>query len=129
MTVSNFELALLKIPVTSIKHAAAFYGDVLGMHEEFVMEEYGWAQFKAGELPLALYKPGMGGGDATPGGSTGFHLTLLGEAFDSLAKKLSDSGALVDDQVHTGDDNSTFLEARDPDGNTLKVMRMGPAAS
>jgi catechol 2,3-dioxygenase-like lactoylglutathione lyase family enzyme len=123
MSRPTFELALLKIPVSNIMKATAFYRDVLGMDEQFAVEEYGWAQLLAGALPVALYKPGMGGGDGTPGATVGFHLALSGSDFDKLAKGLGVAGALVDDQVYTGDDGTTFLEARDPDANKLKITR------
>src|SRR5258708_21837332 len=58
--VGSYRLALIKIPVSDIQRSAAFYRQTLGFEQEFVAAEYGWAQFKAGELPLALYKPGMG---------------------------------------------------------------------
>lgn len=120
-----FGLGLLKVPVLSVETASTWYVDVLGCALVFVVGEYGWAQLQAGDLPLALYQPGLGGGDGTPGGSTGFHLTLDGPAFDALAARLDAAGDLVDGKVHTADDGGTFLEARDPDGNTVKVARVG----
>lgn len=119
----GFQLALLKIPVTEIDRSVAFYRDALDFEEQFVSSEYGWAQLLAGDLPLALYKPGMGGGDGTVGGSLDFHLAMHHERFDGLAKRLQEQGHLVEDTVHQGDDGSTFVDVYDPDGNTLKIMR------
>src|SRR5438309_2062075 len=82
MTNSPYQLRLLKIPVTDVRRSANFYRDALGFHEEFVVEQYGWAQLKAGEIPIALYQPGKGGGDGHIGGSTGFHLALPPQRFD-----------------------------------------------
>ncbi len=118
-----YRLSLLKIPVSDVGRASAFYRDVLGLSVEFVAEEYGWAQLAAGEFSLALYVPGQGGGEGRPGGSAGFHLALPDSQFDALAERLRSYGALVDDMVHQGADGTTFVEARDSDGNTLKVMR------
>lgn len=123
MSEKKYGLALLKIPVTEIKRSAEFYRDALGLQEQFVSDEYGWAQFQAGDLSLALYKPGMGGGDGKVGCSVGFHLSLPEEPFDSLATSLQERGVLVEDMIHKGDDGTTFVEVRDPDGNTLKIMR------
>jgi catechol 2,3-dioxygenase-like lactoylglutathione lyase family enzyme len=119
----RYQLSLLKIPVTDIQRSAAFYHDTLGFEQQFVAPQYGWAQLKAGELPLARYKPGMGGGDGHVGGSTGFHLSLPAERFDTLAAALLVQGVLVENRVHHGDDGSVFIDVRDPDGNTLKIGR------
>jgi catechol 2,3-dioxygenase-like lactoylglutathione lyase family enzyme len=119
----GYSVALLKIPVSNIKRSAAFYHDTFGFEQESIYPEYGWAQLKAGELPLALYKPGMGGGDGHIGGSTGFHLSLPADRFDTLAAALLVQGVLVENRVHHGDDGTVYLEVRDPDGNTLKINR------
>ena len=119
-----YDLALLKIPVQDIEACATFYRDTLGMEQTFLAAEYGWAQFLAGGHSLALYQPGMGGGNGAPGASTGFHLALPPDAFDSVAERLAAAGALEGDQVHQGNDGTTFVEARDPDGNLLKIMRL-----
>lgn len=120
---AGYELSLLKIPVSDIQRSAAFYHDTLGFEQQSVYPQYGWAQLKAGELPLALYKPGMGGGDGHIGGSTGFHLLLPADRFDTLAAALLVQGVLTENRVHHGDDGTIFLEVRDPDGNTMKINR------
>ena len=121
---TTYRLGLLKVPVSDVEASAAFYADVLGFELQFAVAEYGWAQLSSGDLPLALYEPGKGGGDGAIGGSIDFHLDLAPEPFDRLAETLADAGALHGDQVHTSDEGGTFLEARDPDGNTLKVTRV-----
>ena len=121
-----YQLSLLKIPVTDIAKSAEFYRDVLKFKSEFVAEKYGWAQFSAGDLSLALYKPGMGGGDGKPGGSTGFHLALPPDQFDGLAADLLKLGVLVDNRIQHGDDGTTYVQVRDPDGNVLNVGRATP---
>lgn len=123
MSIPKFTLRLLKIPVSNITRSVEFYRDMLGCHEEFIVEEYGWAQLIIGDLPLALYQPGMGGGNAEPGGSTGFHLSLAASAFDPLATSLQDAGVLVENMVHQGNDGSVFIDVQDPDVNILKIMR------
>ena len=126
MSNATFQLALLKIPVSQIERSSKFYQDTLGVTVQFAAEEYGWAQLLAGELPLALYKPGMGGGDGKIGGSLDFHLALAAERFDQLANSLIPRGVIVDNTIHRGDDGTTFIDLRDPDGNTLKIMRADP---
>ncbi len=123
MSEPQFELSLLKIPVSDPQRSAEFYRDTLGMRPGFVAEEYGWVQLQAGDLPLALYKPGMGGGEGQPGGGAGFHLSLAPQGFDSLADDLLERDVLVDAQVHRGDDGTTFMDVRDLDGNILKISR------
>ena len=66
----------------------------------------------------------MGGGDGHIGGSVGFHLSLPAERFDTLAAALTVEGVLVDNRVQHGDDGATFIEVRDPDGNTLSIQQM-----
>jgi catechol 2,3-dioxygenase-like lactoylglutathione lyase family enzyme len=117
------ELALLKVRVSDVTRSADFYRDALGFELLFVAEECGWGQLQAGELPLALYKPGMGGGDGKIGGSVGFHVSPGLEWFDVLAADLLQRGAIADNRAHRGDDGTTFIEVRDPDGNNLKIMR------
>jgi predicted enzyme related to lactoylglutathione lyase len=123
MTDPAYKLGLLKIPVSDIARSAAFYRDALKLKEEFVAPQYGWAQFSAGELPLALYKPGMGGGDGQIGGSTGFHLSLPGEQFDGLAEDLIKRGVIVDGRIQRGDDGTIYVQVKDPDGNVLNIGR------
>ena len=65
----------------------------------------------------------MGGGDGQLGGSVDFHLSLPDTTFQSLAASLLDKGHLVEDRVHKGNDGSTFMDVRDPDGNVIKIMK------
>lgn len=123
MADTPYQLVLLKIPVTAIPPAVAFYRDVLGFALEFVAEEYGWAQMTAGPLAVGLYVPGEGGGDRPVGGSVDFHLALPPDAFDALAAKLAERGRLIGDKTQDGDDGTRFAEAVDPDGNTIKLFR------
>jgi len=119
-----YGLSLLKIPVTEINRSVAFFRDFLGLKEEFVADEYGWAQLSAGNLSLALYVPGKGGGEGTVGGSVGFHLTLAAPEFDALSSDLLARGVLGEGRVHQGNDGTTFIDVVDPDGNVLKILRI-----
>ena len=115
---------MLKVPVSQLTRSCAFYREALGFIEEFAAEEYGWAQLRAGELTLALYKPGMGGGSGHVGGSVDFHLSLPAEAFDRLAVELlKRDGVVAGNQIARGDDGTVFLEVRDPDANVLHIGR------
>lgn len=118
-----YALSLLKVPVSDIARSVAFYRDAMGFTEGFVAPEYGWAQLNAGTLSLALFVPGMGGGDAKVGGSAWFHLSLPGSEFDALAERLGTRDALVEGRIHQGNDGAVFVDVLDPDGNVLKVMR------
>jgi catechol 2,3-dioxygenase-like lactoylglutathione lyase family enzyme len=123
MSDTDYQLSVLKIPVSDINKSADFYRDTLKFKLEYVAEKYHWAQLSAGELPLALYEPGKGGGDAKIGGSTGFHLALVPQQFDALASDLLKRGVLVENQVQHSASGSTFVQVRDPDGNILNVSR------
>jgi catechol 2,3-dioxygenase-like lactoylglutathione lyase family enzyme len=126
MTESNYpyQLSLLKIPVTDIARSSEFYRDLLKFKLEFAAEQYGWAQLSAGDLALGLYKPDMGGGDGKVGGSRDFHLALAPESFDALAADLLERKLLVENKVHRGDDGTTFIQLRDPDGNVVHISRI-----
>jgi catechol 2,3-dioxygenase-like lactoylglutathione lyase family enzyme len=123
MNSQKYKLGLLKIPVTDIERSAQFYKQSLGFKLTFQAPEYGWAQFQAGELELALYIPGKGGGERIIGGNVDFHLVLDGDDFDQLAPALKGASFLVEDMIHTGNDGSTFIDIRDPDENIIKVFR------
>lgn len=51
MRSSNYQLSLLKIPVSQLQVRADFYRERLGFDEQFVVEEYGRAQYEVGGLP------------------------------------------------------------------------------
>ncbi|MEO0911604.1 MAG: VOC family protein [Pseudomonadota bacterium] len=116
-----FALALLKIPVSGLGPALAFYEGALGLPAEFVAEEYGWAQLAGAGLPLALYVPGKGGGNRRPGGSLDFHLAHPSPAalLTQIEAAAPDAGAAL----HSNADGSQSLECRDPDGNEIKIMK------
>lgn len=56
----DYKLALLKVPVSNINNFANFYEKALGFEPEFVAEEYGWAQFKAGGTLHSPLRSGHG---------------------------------------------------------------------
>lgn len=116
-------VGLVKIPVTDLAKAAAFYRESLGLKEEFAVVEYGWAQYETGAVPLCLYVPGKGGGNGVPGHCDSVHLVVENAAafHDEVAKRCkSPVGAVM-----KSDDGGVFFEIRDPDGNTIKVMQRG----
>jgi predicted enzyme related to lactoylglutathione lyase len=95
MTDLDLTLNLLKIPVIDFKRACAFYRDILGLEEDFAVEEYGWAQYQLGDVPLCLYVVGMGGGDGKPGNELNFHLAVddAPKALAALKSKTPTSSA------------------------------------
>jgi len=115
------KVGLVKIPVTDLAKASAFYREALGLKEEFAAVEYGWAQYGTGAVPLCLYVPGKGGGSGVPGHCDSVHLAVADAAafHDEVAKRCkSPVGAVM-----KSDDGGVFFEIRDPDGNTIKVMQ------
>jgi len=123
MNTPMYEIKMLKVPVSDIDVSSHFYSEHLGFEIQFVAAEYGWAQLTAAGVSLALYKPGMGGGNGQIGGSVGFHLSLPDAAFQSLATSLLEKGHLVEDMIHTGNDGSAFIDIFGPDRNIIKVMK------
>jgi hypothetical protein len=119
----KYEIGLLKIPVKDISLSVPFYEEHLHFKKEFVAEKYGWAQFSVGDLSIALYVPGKGGGTSQTGRSLDFHLTLPKDGFSDLASKLLESGHLSEDMIHTGNDDTKFIDVVDPDRNLLKIMQ------
>src|SRR4051812_39447405 len=113
------KLSLLKIPVQNVDRSVPFYEKGLGLQLEFAMAEYGWAQFMVGEIPFALYVPGMGGGNRQPGGSVDFHLQV--EDIKALEARLKDFDPSLETGIFTNDDGSETLEFKDPDGNEWKI--------
>ena len=123
MNADSYKIQMLKVPVSDVEASAQFYSEHMGFEVQFVVAEYGWAQLAAGQLSLALYKPGLGGGNGQIGGSLDFHLSLPEPAFESLAARSLEKGILVENMVHTGNDGTTFVDILDPDENIVKVMK------
>jgi len=121
MSSTTPSIALIKIPVTEFLRAATWYREVLGLPEQFAVEEYGWAQYDTGGVPLCLYQVGKGGGDGTPGGDTGIHLAV--DDARACHETLAGHGADLPGDLEAGDDGSVFFVVRDPDGNLIKVMQ------
>ena len=114
------QVGLVTIPVSDFEAACTFYRDVLGLHEDFAIEEYAWAQYATGTIPLCLYVPGRGGGQASPGGDTGIQLRIedAAAAYELLAPH-------CDGELRRGDDGSINFVLRDPDGNRIQVLQLG----
>jgi predicted enzyme related to lactoylglutathione lyase len=119
-TNNTIALHMVKIPVSDVSTAVGFYRDVIGLSEDFVVTEYGWAQLSAGDFPIALYESGKGGGKGVVGGCDSLHFRL--NDLSAITQRLTDAGFSESDILHQGNDGSTFLEINDPDGNTIKVM-------
>lgn len=119
MTV-KLNVQMVKIPVSDIARAVPFYRDVLGLSEDFVMADYGWAQLRAGNLPIALYVPSMGGGNGAVGQTDFVH--FITSHVEEFREQLHNANIDPDKHLHTGDDNSQYFELSDPDGNTFKIM-------
>lgn len=114
-------IKMVKIPVKDVEVSAKFYTDVLGLEEEFVVAEYGWAQLHAGNLPVALYEEGKGGGTAKAGSTD--HLQFAVSDFDTLKTNLSKHNIDPDQHFHSGADGTQFYLFDDPDGNKIQVMQ------
>ena len=116
----NPRVALVKVPVADFAAATAFYRETLGLAEDFAVEEYGWAQYRLGDVPLCLYRPGMGGGNGVPGGDTGIHLAVDDAAV--AFERLRERGAEFACELTVSDEGASMFEVKDPDGNTIKIV-------
>jgi catechol 2,3-dioxygenase-like lactoylglutathione lyase family enzyme len=114
-------LGFVKIPVTDFNKSAAFYRDVLGLDEQFAVEEYGWAQYDIGGTGLCLYQIGKGGGQGTPGIDTGIQLRVndAKAAHALITQRGGNPG-----KINTGDDGTIAFAITDPDGNKLSVAQV-----
>lgn len=113
------QVGLVTIPVSDLSAACTFYREVLGLHEDFAIEEYAWAQYATGTIPICLYVPGKGGGQAAPGGDTGIQLRIedAAGAFEKLAPH-------CDGELQLGDDGSKSFVLSDPDGNRIQILQL-----
>ena len=118
----NFEIGLVKIPVTDFAAATKYYREVVGLEEEFAVEAYGWAQYKTGNLPLCLYVTGQGGGDGTPGEEIGFHLQV--DQIESFYDEFNERGGRVGSEIVKSSDGGMFFMLCDLDNNRFKVGQM-----
>jgi catechol 2,3-dioxygenase-like lactoylglutathione lyase family enzyme len=115
-------VGLVKIPVSDFGRARAFYRETLGLHEDFAVEDFGWAQYSTASVPICLYVEGQGGGAGAPGGDTGIQLRVADAraAYERLRDHARDHGE--------GEDGSVSFTLVDPDGNALQVLQApGPA--
>lgn len=117
---SEISIGLVKIPVTDFERATHYYREVVGLEEEFAVEEYGWAQYKTGNLPICLYVTGMGGGEGVPGHEIGFHLVV--DEIEAFYAGIAERGDQFATEIVASADGGKFFVLRDPDGNTFKVM-------
>ena len=116
----SLDISLVKIPVSNVEAAAPFYRDVLGLAQEFVVGDFGWAQFSAGNLQLALYEPTKGDG-ATPAG-TSDHIHFCTFDAEGFKDRLRDAGMTPLDYIQKSADGTVFFELRDPDGNVFRIF-------
>jgi AraC-like DNA-binding protein/catechol 2,3-dioxygenase-like lactoylglutathione lyase family enzyme len=124
-------LGHIKVPVTDLARSAAFYRDVLGLEEDFAVEQYGWAQYGAGDAAICLSVVGrskfptddavLGGPTARPGIDTGIQLRVT-DARAAHAAIVQRGGKVG--ELHAGDDGSVGFGVADPDGNKLHVAQV-----
>lgn len=110
-------VGLVKIPVGDFERACAFYRDTLGLHEDFAVPEYGWAQYATGTIPVCLYQVGRGGGDGEPGGETGLQLRVRD------ARAAHEHLRVHAGRLQEGDDGTVVFTVKDPDGNAIQVAQ------
>jgi predicted enzyme related to lactoylglutathione lyase len=127
----GISFGFVKIPVTNFAAACVFYRDVLGLEEEFAVEQYGWAQYSAGNASICLYVVGMSQWDGIEraakekaGIDTGIQLRITDakSAYDAITHRGGKASKL-----NTGDDGTIAFSVVDPDGNVLGIAQVPTA--
>ena len=121
-------LMTVKIGVTDFKKSTDFYVKYLGMKEG--------AQYNAAEKAVDWPTPGQGSNiilvndpegkiaKLAPGG--GWLLFKVPDA-KKMGKAIADAGFKVEPVVEIKEMHSTVVTARDPDGNVVELLQIGPA--
>ena len=117
-------VAWTEIPVTDMKKANAFYGEVFGWNMEIT---------RMGPFEVAVFNgadEGAGGhlclGTPPTDGGTVTHLTVS-DTVEDAAARLTVAGGTVDSPV-IDIPAGRYLYARDLDGNRLGLFELGKAA-
>ncbi|MCA9787927.1 MAG: VOC family protein [Candidatus Cloacimonetes bacterium] len=118
---AQLSLNILKLPVQEMARAVAFYRDMLGFRLLFQVEEFGWAQLDRDGIALALYLPGEGGGDRTPGGSADFH--LICDNLVEFWRELLQRGLELEEGIVSGEDTTAFIDLPDSEGNIIRIIQ------
>ncbi len=121
----------VRIPVADLARSATFYRDVLGLAEDFAVEQYGWAQYDAGGVAVCLFVVGqstfptddaaLGGPTAKAGIDTGIQLRVTDARAAHAA--IAGRGGTVG-RLDVGDDGTVAFGVADPDGNKLSVAQV-----
>ena len=111
----------VKIPVSDFARSTAFYREVLGLDEDFAVEQYGWAQYSVGAASICIYVAGLGGGETKPGIDTGIQLRVT-DAKAAYALIKARGGKLG--ELNSGDDGTVEFDVSDPDGNKLAIAQV-----
>jgi predicted enzyme related to lactoylglutathione lyase len=118
----------VKIPVTNFAKSTAFYREVLGLEEDFAVEAYGWAQYRAGNAYVCIYTVGVSSFPADElqvkvktGIDTGIQLRVK-DASKAYTLVKARGGKVSD--LRTGDDGTIGFGVSDPDGNTLSIAQV-----
>jgi catechol 2,3-dioxygenase-like lactoylglutathione lyase family enzyme len=121
-------LMTVKIGVTDFKKATEFYVNFLGMKEG--------AQYNAAEKAVEWPTPGQGsniilvndpaGKIAKLAPGNGWLLFKVPDA-KKVGRAIADAGFKVEPVVEIKEMHSTVVTARDPDGNVVELLQIGPA--
>lgn len=99
--------------IADLQKAVAFYRDALGLKLDFLKEEWGWAEFEAGSVALALNRPEQG--PPRPGGAA---VALAVDDVAASVEELRSRGAPILREPFESGVCYMALVA-DPDGNPL----------
>jgi predicted enzyme related to lactoylglutathione lyase len=105
------------MPTRDLEAAAAFYGDVLGLHRSVYIPDRHYSEFETGNLTLSVYNASaMGLEHNRQGNAIALHVDDVAEARKTLeGRGVEFSGDILD----TGVCHMAFFA--DPDGNALML--------
>jgi predicted enzyme related to lactoylglutathione lyase len=117
----GISLGFVRILISDFQKSAVFYRDVLGLTEDFAVEQYGWTQYNVGAASICTYVVDPNGNEGKPGVDTGMQLRVTDAkaAYELITSRGGKPGKL-----NTGDDGTVQFTITDPDGNKLSVAQV-----
>ena len=121
------EIAYVNVNVTDFARAVSFYGDVLGLTQQFADENFGYASFDAGPIRLGVAR--IDPKDESQAHLVGRH-TGIGFAVDDLASQhqlLASRGVVFVTEPQKQPWGGFMALFTDPDGNVFYLDQVAAA--
>ena len=112
----------IAVSVSDWQASRAWYRDVLGLEEGFVVEEAGWAEFAAPVSNVVIGLSGLPEGEKHPGAGA-VHITFGVQDVDSARAHLESKGVEFTGPTNELPGMVRLAEFKDPDGNVLLLAQ------